>query len=124
MEPAINVVEHGSFVEFVVTGPSDIGRVVAHIDGFFRERDDRCVLWNLVECDLSTFSASQFPRMVAASMRSFKRRKTGARTGILVSNISDRLLLRAFAARSETMNALPLKVFEDRDDAVTWVVAT
>lgn len=120
-ESRIEVVDHDELVKFVVTGPSDIGLVVAHIDSFFLDRDDRCVLWNLVGCDLSTFSASQFPRMVAASMRSFKRRKEGAKTGILVGSLPDRFLLRAFAARSATMNALPLKVFEEREEAIAWV---
>lgn len=120
-ESRIHVIDHDELVEFVVTGPSDIGLVVAHIDRFFLDRDDRCVLWNLLGCDLSTFSASQFPRMVAASMRSFKRRRDGAKTAILVGSLPDRFLLRAFAARSAAMNALPLKVFEEREEAISWV---
>ena len=118
----IRVVEHDGYVEFVATGPSDSDLVIAHLDSFFAERDDRCVMWNVVDCDLSTFKAEDFPAIVEVSVRSFGRRQAGARTGVLVGKDADRFLLRAFAARSETMSDLPLRIFEDRDEAVVWVV--
>lgn len=120
----IRIDRHADYVEFIVTGEMDADAVVEHISSYFEEHSDRCVLWSLSGCDLSTLTPEQFPQVARAAGASLVRRQAGARTALHVHRRVDRMLLSAFVARSEATSELPMRAFQDSSKAIAWLKET
>lgn len=118
----IRIAKHADLVEFEVTGEMDASAIVDHITEYFQTHDDRCVLWNLLNCDLSALSPGRFREIAAAAGGSLKSRQPNPRAALFAESRSDQLLLTAFTALAETASDLPMNIFEDRDVAIAWLV--
>lgn len=118
----IRTIERDGYVEFHVTGAIDAEGIMEHIQQHFSVRSDKCTLWDMREADLSSLSVERFGDIVRTADSMKERRSPGPRSAVLAILRPDYLLASAFAARAEAEAVFPMKVFDDREEALAWLL--
>jgi hypothetical protein len=119
----INVKNQSGFVAFVLSGALCAEELIKHINEYYAGHNVSRVLLDLSGCELHATTPDQFPDIAMAVRENLKYRGAEARSALYVPRRSDKLLISVFAARMEVVSELPVRVFEDRDKAIAWLLS-
>lgn len=79
-------------------------------------------IWNLREADLSELDHHKLKQIIDASKSVNRRRKQGARTGLVTHREDSRALLKLFGAlNQDTPSHVEYRVFATIEEAKSWI---
>lgn len=119
----INVKNQSGYVEFELIGALCADVLIKHINEYYAEHDVSRVLLDLSGCELHATTPDQFPEIAMAVRENLKYRGAEAKSALFVPRLPDKLLISVFVAKMEVFSEPPVKVFEDRDNAVAWLLS-
>jgi len=117
----IEIHEQEDLVEFVCEDQVSANEIMGVSAEFHEKTPKKLALWNLLAAKISSFRATEFPRVAEKGAELARLRGEGARNAIVVRTEAERVLLTAYSSTASAVSPVEHAVFLDREEAISWL---
>ncbi len=107
--------------EIKIDGVPEADEVVALVNECYAKYAFKHALWDFRGSSLSGFGAAAFKKIAAAGAMFAEKRGPGAKTAMIVSDESEVILLKAYAASASEVLPIYIRAFMDELEARHWL---
>ncbi|MEQ8443616.1 MAG: hypothetical protein RIM33_06025 [Alphaproteobacteria bacterium] len=118
----IEIKYEDGLIRFNASNPVCTADVIAAIDRAFGDCPAPFALWDARGVSLSAVNATEIQRIVDTAGKHVERRGANPRSAVVVSDPSNKTLIRLLAAYGEAFNVgIEFSLFCDMDSARAWL---
>ncbi|MGJ3261404.1 MAG: hypothetical protein ACFE0S_17520 [Rhodospirillales bacterium] len=112
---------HDDIFEIKIDGAPEAEEVVAIVTECYAKFSFKHAIWDFRRSSLSGFGARAFKEVAAAGARFADKRGPGAKTAMIVSDSSEVILVKAYAASASEVLPIHIRAFMNEQEARHWL---